>query len=134
VTSLTGQIGMGTQAEQTRSASVGSTSAPGPSPRLVHAAHEFEAQMMKELLKPLTDSDSLTGGDDSGNGVLDSGAGSGGTLGEFAAESLGKALSEGGGFGIANGIIRQLAHSGSHTTPGKVTRNLHSNTAMRIHK
>jgi hypothetical protein len=25
-----------------------------PQPRLVHAAHEFEAQMMQELLKPMT--------------------------------------------------------------------------------
>jgi HAMP domain-containing protein len=25
-----------------------------PQPRLVRAAHEFEAQMMKELLKPMT--------------------------------------------------------------------------------
>ena len=26
-----------------------------PAARLVHAAHEFEAQMMKELLKPMTE-------------------------------------------------------------------------------
>ena len=32
----------------------------GPSPKLVHAAHEFEAQMMKELLKPMTEGDALT--------------------------------------------------------------------------
>ena len=32
-----------------------------PQPRLVRAAHEFEAQMMKELLKPMTASGSLTG-------------------------------------------------------------------------
>ncbi len=76
-----------------------------PSPKLVHAAHEFEAQMMKELLKPLTNSDPLTGDDEGADGVLDSGAGSGGTLGEFASESLGKALSERGGFGIADRIL-----------------------------
>ncbi|MGB6830961.1 MAG: hypothetical protein WBE41_23135, partial [Terracidiphilus sp.] len=81
----------------------------GSSPKLVHAAHEFEAQMMKELLKPMTDSDPLTGDDESADGVLASGAGSGGTLGEFASESLGKALSERGGFGIANGIVNRLS-------------------------
>ncbi len=32
-----------------------------PQPRLVHAAREFEAQMMKELLKPMTGSDALLG-------------------------------------------------------------------------
>ena len=31
------------------------------SPRLVRAAHEFEGQMMKELLKPMTSGDALTG-------------------------------------------------------------------------
>ncbi len=37
-------------------------------PRLVKAAHEFEAQMMKELLKPMTESRSFTGDDeDSGS-------------------------------------------------------------------
>lgn len=113
---------------------VGQSEGPaGPSPKLVHAAHEFEAQMMKELLKPLTESNALTGDDEGADGVLDSGAGSGGTLGEFASESLGKALSERGGFGIANGIISQLSKSAKHGTgnQGKsheVTRNMHANT------
>jgi len=47
-----------------------------PQPRLARAAHEFEAQMMKELLKPMTDSDGLGGdADESGsgsNGALES--------------------------------------------------------------
>ncbi|MGP8251298.1 MAG: hypothetical protein ACLQHF_04640 [Terracidiphilus sp.] len=106
----------------------------GPSPKLVHAAHEFEAQMMKELLKPMTDSDPLTGDDEGADGVLDSGAGSGGTLGEFASESLGKALSERGGFGIADRIVSQLSHSGNHGKTGTVTRDLHGNTVMRSNK
>ncbi len=81
-----------------------------PSPRLVRAAHEFEGQMMKELLKPMTSGDALTGAEDSDS---DSGAGSGGALGEFASEALGKALSERGGFGIADRIVRELSHSGN---------------------
>jgi Rod binding domain-containing protein len=104
------------------------------SPKLVHAAHEFEAQMMKELLKPLTNSNALTGDDEDADGVLDSGAGSGGTLGEFASESLGKALSERGGFGIADRIVSQLSHSGNHGKAGTVTRNLHGDTVMRSNK
>ncbi len=105
-----------------------------PSPKLVRAAHEFEAQMMKELLKPLTRGDSLTGDDQSSDGVLDSGAGSGGTLGEFSQESLGRALSDRGGFGIANKIVSQLSHSGNSHGPRSVTRDLHGNTIMRSNK
>jgi Rod binding domain-containing protein len=85
-----------------------------PQPRLVKAAHEFEAQMMKELLEPLNHSTSLLGAD----GDDDSGdsSGSAGALGEFASEALGKALSEGGGFGIATSIVKQLSKTGD---PGK---------------
>jgi Rod binding domain-containing protein len=81
-----------------------------PQPRLVRAAHEFEAQMMKELLKPMTGSSSLTGEDDE--------QGSGGALGEFASEALGRALSERGGFGIADSIVKDLSSSGSRKAPG----------------
>jgi Rod binding domain-containing protein len=82
-----------------------------PSPRLVKAAHEFEGQMMKELLTPLTAGNSLEGLED---GDEDD-AGSGGALGEFASEALGQALSESGGFGVAERIIRELSHSGNKT-------------------
>lgn len=78
-----------------------------PEPRLVHAAREFEGQMMKELLKPMTDSDGLTGAEADGS------MGSGGVLGEFASEALGRALSQQGGFGIADRIVAQLSHSGN---------------------
>jgi Rod binding domain-containing protein len=77
-----------------------------PQPRLVHAAHEFEAQMMTELLKPMTQSDGLTGD------AADSSSGSGGALSEFASDAFGRALSEQGGFGIATSIVRSLSHSG----------------------
>lgn len=92
-----------------------------PPPRLVRAAHEFEGQMMKELLKPMTNGDALTGAE----GDADSGAGSGGALGEFASEALGQSLSERGGFGIADQIIKELSHSGNKRESGKVTTNLH---------
>ena len=75
-------------------ASSGATAA-APSPRLVNAAHEFEAQMMKELLKPMTSTNGLDGEEN------ETSSGSGGALGEFATEALGRGLSEAGGFGIA---------------------------------
>jgi Rod binding domain-containing protein len=94
-----------------------------PQPRLVRAAHEFEAQMMKEMLKPLTTGDGLTGSDDD--------SGSTGALGEYAGEALGRALSEGGGFGIATRILGQVSHSGNQPTVVPVTTNLHVDTGMR---
>jgi Rod binding domain-containing protein len=97
---------------------------------LVSAAHEFEAQMMKELLKPMTGKDALTGEDEVGGGD----AGSNGALGEFASEALGQALSQRGGFGIANSIVRDLSHSGNKRETGKVTEILHGNTVMRTNQ
>ncbi len=95
-----------------------------PQPRLVHAAHEFEAQLMKELLKPLEEGDALTGdgGEDSSSST--------GALGEFATETLGQALSEQGGLGIANDLVRTLSHNGTGTQGAKVTRNEHRNTRL----
>lgn len=86
-----------------------------PSSRLVQAAHEFEGQIMKELLRPVNNGDALEDADDDS----DSGEGSGGALGEFAAESLSRSLSEHGGFGIANRIIQELSHSRNQQKAGK---------------
>lgn len=94
--------------------------------RLVKAAHEFEGQMLTELLKPLTRSDGLTGEDSDTN--------SGGALSAFASEALGQALSDRGGFGIANRIIAQLSHSGNQPATAAVTGDLHTNTGLRANK
>lgn len=98
-----------------------------PQPRLVKAAHEFEAQMMQELMKPMTQKSSLTG-DDSDS---DSDSGSGGALGEYASEALARSLSENGGFGIAKQIIKELSHSGNQTTTAQVTGKLHTDTVSK---
>ncbi len=82
-------------------------------PRLVKAAHEFEAQLMQELMKPLTRGGAPGCENGDGDGDADSdddgGLGSAGALGEFASESMARAMSEHGGFGIANQIIAQLS-------------------------
>jgi peptidoglycan hydrolase FlgJ len=96
-----------------------------PSPKLVRAAHEFEGMMMKELLKPMTAGNGLTGDDEDGDD-----SGSGGALGEFAGEALGQGLSQEGGFGIADRIVAQLSHSGNALKNGKVTEKMYSNTVM----
>ena len=101
--------------------------APGVQPRLVKAAHEFEAQMMKELLKPATASAPLNGDDEGPD------SGSGGALGEFATEALGRALSEQGGLGIANRIVHDLSRSGHSRASAPVTAILHGDTVMNDH-
>jgi Rod binding domain-containing protein len=87
-------------------------------PKLVNAAHEFEASMMKELLKPLQE-DSLSKDDDGGEGL----GSHNDALSDFASETLGRALSERGGFGIANKILDQIGSKGvgKSTTSGKNT-------------
>jgi Rod binding domain-containing protein len=97
-----------------------------PQPRLVHAAQEFEGQMMKELLKPMTGANGLDGEDE------DSGSGS--ELREFASEALGQALSKQGGFGIAASIVRQLSPKGTLPVTAQVTGNPHRNTVMKTYK
>jgi Rod binding domain-containing protein len=93
---------------------------------LIHAAHEFEAQMMQELLKPMISANHIGGEDD------ESTSGSGGALGEFASEALGRALSERGGFGIAKSIIGQLSNVGNKSVTSQVTGNVHGNTVMKF--
>ena len=75
-------------------------------PRLKPAAHEFEACLMKEFLTPLQH-DALFA--DEGNGDSDNDEGSGGALMSFGSETLAKAISDRGGFGIADKIIGTLA-------------------------
>jgi Rod binding domain-containing protein len=77
-------------------------------PRLVQATHEFEAQMMKELLKPLTGSAKI-GGDDPDSG-------SGGELMDFATEALGQSLSRSGGLGVARTILHSLSSPETHSS------------------
>jgi Rod binding domain-containing protein len=105
-----------------------------PQPRLVRAAHEFEAQMMKELLKPMTGhmngSDALIGESEDSGGD----SGSNAVLGEFASEALGRALSQHGGFGMADSIIHDLSRSGTQHGTGKVTGNPHGDTVIRTDK
>jgi Rod binding domain-containing protein len=78
-----------------------------PQPRLVRAAHEFEAAMMKELMAPLQSGHDILGGDSDDEG-------SSTALSSFASDALGKAVSEHGGFGIAKSIIHQLTPTSNH--------------------
>jgi hypothetical protein len=81
---------------------------PVQNPRLVRAAHEFEAQMMKELFKPLLEDNWAAEGGESGPGAMNA-------LNEFGAERFAQGVSEKGGLGIARSILSHLSHS--DTTP-----------------
>jgi Rod binding domain-containing protein len=116
--------------ETAGTATAGNISPTAPQPRLVKAAHEFEAQMMKELMKPLNRGSSLTGAD----ADADDDSGSTGALGEFASEALGRALSERGGFGIASGIVKQLSPAAHHIGTIPVTGTLHTDTVIKSTK
>ncbi|WP_420239892.1 hypothetical protein ACOBR2_10125 [Telmatobacter bradus] len=86
------------------------TTTPGASltqVRMTKAAHEFEAQMMKELMQPLNGSDGLSDSED------ESDCGSTGALSDYAGQVLGESLSQQGGFGIANKIIHSLSPEGN---------------------
>lgn len=74
-------------------------------PKLERSAHEFEASLMVELLKPLEEDDGLTGE------RSEDASGSNGALAGFVSESLARAISEHGGFGIADRILQQLEAS-----------------------
>jgi Rod binding domain-containing protein len=97
------------------------TAAPAqPNPKLASAAHEFEASLMKEFLKPLQH-DSLFS-EDSAQGDEDSG-GSDEALMGFGSEAMAKAISERGGFGIAKKILEHFqADGGNAQSSGKTPR------------
>lgn len=78
-----------------------------PQPRLVQAAHEFEAQLVKELLKPMTNVNSLDGEDADPE--------SSGALADFATDALGQALSKQGGLGIATIIVHSFSRNGENS-------------------
>jgi Rod binding domain-containing protein len=70
--------------------------------KLVDAAQQFEATMLQELLKPMQHGESNWGGeaksDDSASDTISS----------FGTEAIAKAISKGGGFGIAKQIVSKV--------------------------
>lgn len=78
--------------------------------RLTKAAHQFEAMLLGEMLKPLgkTDEEALSGSDSSGSNPLQS----------FGVEAVAGALANSGALGFAKQIETALqAHKSSHAAP-----------------
>jgi Rod binding domain-containing protein len=88
--------------------------------RFEKAAHEFEAQLMKEILRP------MSGGDD------ESEPSSSGALADFASEALGQALSRQGGFGIAGRILQTLSQNGNEAQDCAASRKDINNSVMGL--
>jgi flagellar protein FlgJ len=70
--------------------------------KLVDAAQQFEATMLQELLKPLQH------GQDSWGGEVKSDDSASDTISGFGTEAIAKAISKGGGFGIAKQIVAKV--------------------------
>jgi Rod binding domain-containing protein len=70
--------------------------------KLADGAHEFEAMMLGQMLK------GLSFGGAPGDDPDDSDAGAAGTVRSFGTEAVAKAISAGGGFGLARQMIRQV--------------------------
>jgi Rod binding domain-containing protein len=73
--------------------------------KLVDAAQQFEAMMLQEMLKPMRGGKDSWGGDDKSDSDSDSASD---TIRSFGTEAFAKAISKGGGFGIAKQIVSQV--------------------------
>jgi peptidoglycan hydrolase FlgJ len=70
--------------------------------KLVDAAQQFEATMLQELLKPLQHGQSSWGGEEQSDDSASD------TISSFGTEAIAKAISKGGGFGIAKQIVAKV--------------------------
>jgi peptidoglycan hydrolase FlgJ len=70
--------------------------------KLVDAAQQFEATMLQELLKPMQHGQSSWGGEEESEDSASD------TISSFGTEAIAKAISQGGGFGIAKQIVSKV--------------------------
>ena len=95
-------------------------------PKLKSAAHEFEASLMQEFLKPLQHDPLFAPDKSDGSGDADSDSdddqGSSGALMSFGSEAMAKAISERGGFGIANKILDHFRTQAEAATPASSSK------------
>jgi peptidoglycan hydrolase FlgJ len=96
---------------------------PNPNnPRLESAAHEFEASLMQEFLKPLQHDALFSSGDSADSSETDGDSGSTNALMSFGTQALAKAISEHGGFGIATKILDHFQTSPPSQVRGSATK------------
>jgi len=74
--------------------------------RLISAAHQFEASMLNELMKPMIENSLFD--EDQPSALTGQGSGGSNALMGFASEAFARSLSDHGGIGIARQIIDRL--------------------------
>src|SRR5271155_1869449 len=84
--------------------------------KLVDAAQQFEATMLQELLKPMQHGQDSWGGEEKSD---DSAAD---TISSFGTEAIAKAISQGGGFGIAKQIVSKVTLEHQRNSEKKTTK------------
>jgi flagellar protein FlgJ len=70
--------------------------------KLVDASQQFEATMLQELLKPMQHGQSSWGDEEKSDDTATD------TISSFGTEAIAKAISKGGGFGIAKQIVSKV--------------------------
>ena len=70
--------------------------------KLTDAAQQFEAMLMQEMLKPMHPQDGGWSGDEKTDSASD-------TISSFGTEAVAKAISKGGGLGIARQVVAEVA-------------------------
>ncbi len=84
--------------------------------RLVDAAQQFEATMLQELLKPMQHGQDSWGGEEkSDDSATD-------TISSFGTEAIAKAISKGGGFGVAKQIVSKVTVEHQRNSQKKIAR------------
>jgi Rod binding domain-containing protein len=83
--------------------------------KLVDAAQQFEAAMLQELLKPMQHGQSSWGGEEKSDDTASD------TISSFGTEAIAKAISKGGGFGIAKQIVSKVTLENQKISEKKIS-------------
>ena len=89
-----------------------SQTSPAQQSKLVAGAHEFEAMLLQQMLKPLqfgeaAGADSETDTDGNSGGAND-------TIRSLSVDAVSKAIAQAGGLGIAKQVIQQVERENQH--------------------
>jgi len=84
--------------------------------KLVDAAQQFEAAMLQELLKPVQHGQSSWGGEEKNCDTASD------TISNFGTEAIAKAISKGGGFGIAKQIVSKVTLEDRRNSEKKISQ------------
>ena len=83
--------------------------------KLVDAAQQFEAAMLQELLKPMQHGQSSWADEEKSDDTASD------TISSFGTETIAKAISKGGGFGIAKQIVSKVTLEHQRNSEKKIS-------------